>query len=174
MMTISSSFRSQILSLRSLRTYGFAAVFIAGNLLLPQLCHLMPDGGKIFLPIYFFTLVASYKFGIKVGLLTAVFSPLLNHLLFGMPPLAVLPVLLVKSSLLAVAAAWIARRSCRLSVWHIAGTVLAYQLAGGCFEWLITGSFNAALQDFTWGLPGILVQVIGGWLVLKLLAAYEY
>lgn len=173
MMTISCSFHPLSLSLRSLRTYGFAAVFIAGNLLLPQLCHLLPDGGKILLPIYFFTLVASYKFGMKVGLLTAVFSPLLNYALFGMPPLAVLPVLLVKSSLLAIAAAWIANRSSRLSVGHVALAVLAYQVAGGCFEWTVTGSFEAALQDFTWGLPGVVVQVIGGWFVLKLLAGYE-
>ena len=36
---------------------GFAALFIVGNIVFPQLCHaLMPKGGLIFLPIYFFTL----------------------------------------------------------------------------------------------------------------------
>jgi hypothetical protein len=67
---------------KELRTYLFVALFVLGNLLLPQLCHLIPNGGKILLPIYFFTLIASYKFGIKVGLMTAVLSPIINSILF--------------------------------------------------------------------------------------------
>ena len=74
----------------SVKTYLLSGIFIAGNILLPQLAHLIPQGGLIFLPIYFFTLIAAYKFGLKVGLITAVFSPLINSLLFGMPMLAIL------------------------------------------------------------------------------------
>ena len=107
-------------------------------MLLPQLCHLMPDGGKIFLPIYFFTLIASYKFGLKVGILTAVLSPLCNHLLFGMPPAGMLPVLLVKSTLLALVGAIVADRSQRVSLLHVAAVVVAFPLmyrsARGAFE----------------------------------------
>ena len=65
-MMIVSQFRQLNLSVVNVRTYLFAVLFVGGNMLLPQLCHLMPDGGKIFLPIYFFTLIASYKFGLKV------------------------------------------------------------------------------------------------------------
>ncbi|MDL2262775.1 ECF transporter S component, partial [Bacteroidales bacterium OttesenSCG-928-I21] len=89
------------LSYRESRTYLFALLFIAGNIVLPQICHLVPDGGLTWLPIYFFTLIASYKYGLRVGLLTAVLSPVINHLLFGMPVVSLLPVILVKSSLLA-------------------------------------------------------------------------
>ena len=60
--------------LNELKTYLFVFLFVAGNIILPQLCHLIPDGGKMFLPIYFFTLIASYKYGVKVGLMTAVLS----------------------------------------------------------------------------------------------------
>ena len=77
--------------LNELKTYLFVLLFVAGNIILPQLCHLIPDGGKMFLPIYFFTLVASYKYGVKVGLMTAVLSPIINSLLFGMPAFALLP-----------------------------------------------------------------------------------
>lgn len=168
-----TSFRAVNLTITNYRTYLFALLFIAGNVLLPQLCHLLPDGGKVWLPIYFFTLIASYKFGIKVGLLTALLSPLFNHILFGMPPAGMLPVLLVKSTLLAVAASWIALKSRKLSLWHVALVVVAYQLAGGMAEWGISGSLSAALQDFRLGFPGMLLQVLGGWLVLKMLAKYE-
>ena len=67
------------------RTYLMAALFIAGNMALPQLFHLIPQGGITWLPIYFFTLICAYKFGWKVGLLTAILSPIINSLLFGMP-----------------------------------------------------------------------------------------
>jgi len=67
------------------KTYLMAALFIAGNMALPQLFHLIPQGGITWLPIYFFTLIGAYKFGWKVGLLTAVLSPVINSLLFGMP-----------------------------------------------------------------------------------------
>lgn len=76
------------------RTYLMAALFIAGNMALPQLFHLIPQGGITWLPIYFFTLIGAYKFGWKVGLLTAVLSPVINSLLFGMPLPAVLPAIL--------------------------------------------------------------------------------
>ena len=45
------------------RTYGFSALFIAGNILLPQLCHTIHLGGPMLLPIYFFTLIGAYKYG---------------------------------------------------------------------------------------------------------------
>lgn len=168
-----SQFRQVNFSVVNIRTYLFGVLFVAGNIVLPQLCHLIPEGGKIWLPIYFFTLIAGYKFGFKVGLLTAVFSPVCNYLWFGMPPLAVLPVLLVKSSLLAVAAAWVAQRTGKLSLLHIALVVLAYQVAGGFAEWGLTGEWEAAVQDFRLGYPGMLLQVVAGWLVLKFLAKYE-
>ena len=172
-MMIVSQFRQLNLSVVNVRTYLFAVLFVGGNMLLPQLCHLMPDGGKIFLPIYFFTLIASYKFGLKVGILTAVLSPLCNHLLFEMPPAGMLPVLLVKSTLLALVGAIVADRSQRVSLLHVAAVVVAYQVLGGIAEWLIASDLSAALQDFKIGFPGMLLQVVLGWVILKGLAKYE-
>ena len=93
------------LAYSNVKTYLFALLFVEGNIILPQLCHLVPNGGLTLLPIYFFTLIAAYKYGIRVGLLTALLSPVVNHLLFGMPPATVLPIILIKSGLLAIAAA---------------------------------------------------------------------
>ena len=45
------------LNYSNVKTYLFALLFIAGNIALPQLCHLTPYGGPTLLPIYFFTLV---------------------------------------------------------------------------------------------------------------------
>lgn len=155
------------LSAKESRTYIFAALFIAGNIILPQICHLIPEGGFIFLPIYFFTLIAAYKYGWQVGVLTAIGSPLLNHLLFGMPVLAVLPVLLIKSTLLAVSASFIADRFKKVNILLLLGVVLFYQTAGCLIESALYGSFAVGFQDFRLGLPGMALQVIGGWLILK-------
>ena len=125
---------------REAKTYLAAALFVAGNIVLPQICHLVPQGGLRWLPIYFFTLVGAYKYGWRVGLLTAVLSPAVNSALFGMPAAAMLPVILLKSVLF-----------------------------GSLGEWAWTGSAKAALQDIRIGLPGMLAQVFAGYAVLRYL-----
>ena len=151
-----------------LRTYLAAFVFIAGNIVVPQLCHLIPDGGLIFLPIYFFTLIGAFKYGWKVGLLTAILSPLVNCVLFGMPPVASLPAILVKSISLAIAAGLIGKYM-KFSIWSVVLAVLAYQLVGMTFEFLTRMDLLYALQDVRIGWPGILIQIIGGYFLLRAL-----
>jgi hypothetical protein len=152
---------------REVRTYMFALLFVVGNIVLPQLCHLFPQGGLILLPIYFFTLIAAYKFGFRVGLLTAVLSPLVNSALFGMPPAAALPIIIIKGVLLAGAAAWMANKSKGASLLALIAVVLGYQFVGGIVEWAMTGSLASAIQDWKLGWPGMLLQAIGGWLVIN-------
>lgn len=149
------------------RTYQVATLFVLGNLVLPQLFHLLPQGGVTWLPIYFFTLAGAYKYGWKVGLLTAIFSPVINSLLFGMPLPAALPAILLKSVLLAAAAGFAASRFQRISLPILLLVVLAYQVVGTLGEWAMTGDFFRALQDFRIGLPGMFLQIIGGYLVIK-------
>lgn len=147
----------------NVKTYWTASLFILGNLAMPQLFHLMPQGGMIWLPIYFFTLVGAYKYGWRVGLLTAVFSPLVNFALFGMPAMAVLPAILLKSVLLAVGAGYAASHFKKASLGLLLGVVLAYQVIGTLGEWAMIGDFGSAVQDFRIGIPGMMLQVFGGW-----------
>ena len=149
------------------KTYWTAFLFVAGNVLLPQLCHLFPLGGVRWLPIYFFTLVGAYKYGWRVGLLTAVASPWLNSALFGMPAAAVLPAIGLKSVLLAGAAGFAAARFRKASLGLLAAVVAFYQVAGTLGEWALTGSWHMAVQDFRIGLPGMAMQVVGGYALIK-------
>ena len=96
------------LSYKQSKTYLTAALFVLGNIILPQLFHLIPQGGVTWLPIYFFTLIGAYKYGWQVGILTALLSPLVNSFFFGMPAPAVLPAILLKSILLATGAGFVA------------------------------------------------------------------
>jgi hypothetical protein len=173
-MLVANSFIPISLQWSDIRAYLFALLFVFGNLLLPQLCHLIPSGGPMFLPIYFFTLIAAYKFGIKVGLLTAVLSPVLNAVLFGMPPMVALPVILVKSALLAILAAYVSSKAQKISLLYLFIIVLGYQFIGSAIEGIISQSFTAATADLTIGIPGMLLQIIAGAWLLKKMALYEY
>lgn len=154
----------------NVRTYLFALLFIVGNIALPQLCHLVPTGGPTLLPIYFFTLIAAYKYGFQVGLLTAILSPVINHLLFAMPAVTVLPAILIKSGLLAGVAALAAHHVKSVSLLALLGVVLSYQVIGTAFEWALCGDFFLAVQDFRMGIPGMLIQWFGGYALLKVIA----
>jgi len=152
------------------KTYAFAGLFVVGNIVLPQICHLFPFGGQMLLPIYFFTLIAAYKYGFVTGLLTAIASPLVNHAIFGMPATEMLPVLLIKSVLLASAAAYMAQRTKQIKLQNLLLIILFYQGIGMIAEFALTSSFIAAFQDVRLGFPGILLQLIGGFYCLKAIA----
>ncbi len=157
------------LNYNEIRTYLVAAMFVAGNIILPQLVHLIPQGGHIWLPIYLFTLIGAYKYGWKAGLLTALASPVINSFLFGMPMIGALPAIMLKSVLLALFAGITAQRTGKASILMIAAVVLGYQVAGTAGEWLMCGNLHEAISDFRIGIPGILVQIFGGWAVINYL-----
>lgn len=161
------------LPLTDVRGLLLALLFIIGNVALPQVCHLVPQGGFIFLPIYFFTLIASYKYGWRVGLLTAIASPIVNHLLFGMPTAVVMPALLIKSVILAGAASFVAKRFNKVNILLLTAVVVFYQVVGSVIESALAGSFAIGFADFRLGLPGMALQIFGGWLLLKHLSMHD-
>jgi uncharacterized membrane protein len=167
-------FRSDELSLKKIQLYTFALLFSAGNLIFPYICHSVPNGGKILLPLFFFTLIASYKFGFKTGLLTAIISPLLNNLLFGNPPSAMLFDIISKSIFLAIAASYISNKTKKISVLLLALVVLSYQFAGSLTQLIITGSFEHVYSSFIIGIPGMVLQIVFGFAILLFLKDYEF
>ena len=46
--------------------------------------------------------------------------------------------------------------------------MLAYQTVGTLGEWALAGDFRTAAQDFRLGLPGMLLQIAGGWALINL------
>lgn len=166
-MQSSTTLRLYSLEYSNVKTYMFASLFIIGNVALPQFMHLIPQGGLIWLPIYLFTLVGAYKYGWKVGLLTAIASPLVNSLLFGMPAVHSLPAIILKSVLLAIFAGMAAGKFQKASLWMLALVVLSYQTIGTLGEWIMKGDLFLAMQDFRIGVPGMLLQIFGGWVIIN-------
>jgi hypothetical protein len=154
------------LPFRAGKTYLWAAAFTLCNIALPQFFHLIPQGGIIFAPLSFVILVGAYKLGWRTGLLAALASPLINHLLFGQPVWSVLPVMALKLSLLALLAGFAAQRFGKVTLSVVLSIVLLSELLGGVGEWLLTGGIAATIADFTIGWPGLLLQIVGTCLVL--------
>ncbi len=155
------------LGFQKVQTYQIAFLFILGNVALPQLCHAVQAGGPTWLPIYFFTLIGAYKYGWRVGLLTALASPLINSMFFDMPAVAMLPAITLKSTLLALTAGYVATKFHKATLGLLTLVVLTYQVIGSLGEWALVGNLRVAMQDFQIGIPGMLLQIFGGWLVIN-------
>lgn len=87
--------------------------------------------------------------------------------MFGMPAAAELPAIILKSVLLAAAAGYAAVRFGKATLLSLLGVVLFYQVFGTIGEWAIKGDLMSACQDFRIGVPGMLLQIIGGWVVIN-------
>lgn len=149
-----------------LKTYKMALLFIVANLIFPQICHCF-GSGAVWLPIYFFTLVGAYKYGWKVGLLTALASPLASHALFGMPAGIMLPVVMARSVVLALLAGIVSSHYQRVALPLLAMVVALAFLLGGLADLMLRGDVFCAWQLQLVGIPGMLLQVFGGYVALK-------
>ena len=164
-----TSVRLYALNYDEVKTYLWATIFVACNLVLPQVFHLIPQGGIIFSPLSLVILAGAYKFGWKTGLLAAVLSPLVNHLITGMPAMAVMPVMTLKLVVLALVAGLAAQHFKTVSLPLLIGVVLVSKAIGCLGELALTGGIAATIADFTIGWPGLILQIVGAWLILKYL-----
>ncbi len=163
-----ASIRLYSLSYSEKLTYLAAALFIACNIALPQLFHLIPQGGIIFSPLSLVIMAGAYKLGWRAALLAAVASPIVNHALFGMPAADVMTLMAVKLSLLAIIAGLAAQYFKSVSLPILVGVVLTVKALEFLAEFLLTGNVAATVADFTIGWPGLLLQVLGTYAILKI------
>ena len=163
-----TSIKLYSLTYSEIRTYMMAALFVVCNIALPHLFHLIPQGGIIFSPLSLVIMAGAYKFGWRTGLIAALASPLVNHLLFGMPASNVMLLMDVKLSLLAIIAGLAAQYFKKVNLLILVGVVLATKALGFLVEFAFTGGVTATVQDFIVGWPGLLLMVFGTYALLKL------
>ncbi|MDO4211077.1 MAG: ECF transporter S component [Bacteroidales bacterium] len=156
---------TKTLTLSQSQTYMWSALFIAANIALPHLFHLIPGGGVMFLPIYFFTLIGAMRYGWQLGFLTAVMTPIVGNLIFGAPAAAMLPDMLVKGAALSLVGAFVAKKWGVKFVICLGAVVAAFVLVG-LVELPFMGAAYA-FQDFVTGLPGMAMMTLGAWLTSK-------
>ena len=73
----------------------------------------------------------------------------------------------LKLAVLALIAGFTAQHFKKVTFTLLIGVVLVSMLIGGLGELVLTGGIEATIQDITIGWPGILLQVIGAYLVCK-------
>ena len=68
------------------RKLVLTALLIAIGVVLPQAFHAIPNAGSIFLPMHIPVLIAGFAVGPLYGAFCGILTPILSHLIFGMPP----------------------------------------------------------------------------------------
>jgi hypothetical protein len=86
-----------------------------------------------------------------------------------MPATAVMPLMTVKLAVLALIAGLTAQQFKKCTLLLLIGVILATKLVGGLAELAFTGGIEATVQDFTVGWPGLLLAIVGSYLVCKYL-----
>ena len=157
-------------TLNEANLYFFWFAFTIGNLLLPMVVHSIPNGGMIFLPLFFFTLVAAYSEGLLVGTLVAISSPLINYFLTGMPMLTMLPIVLFKSVFIAVAASMVSIHFKKINLIAIISLVVTMQVMGSALEYIISGNIERAISSLQLGIPGMIIMAFAGYALLRIIA----
>ena len=157
---------------KNIEYYVFTFLFVVGNFLLPLAFHQFNLGGNVFLPIYFFILIGSYKFGFKVGLSIALLTPFVNHLMTGMPNLIMLAPVFVKGMALAFFASFLAKKIKTINLLNILSVLVLYQLTGVVFESIYFFDIIRALNNFLIAYPGLIIQLVFGYFVLRGLNKY--
>ncbi|MBN2878029.1 MAG: ECF transporter S component [Clostridia bacterium] len=75
----------------SIKFTTLAGLFIALGIVLPIAFHALPDGGKIFLPMFLPVVIGALFLPWQYALAVGVITPMLSWLITGMPPMAPLP-----------------------------------------------------------------------------------
>ncbi|HNX94607.1 MAG TPA: hypothetical protein PKL14_05555 [Holophaga sp.] len=180
-MNPSATLNAGSMGLRSPRLYIASLCLIAGNVILPALAHHIPGGGPALMPLFFFTLIAGWEFGLSCALLTALGSPLISFALTGMPrPSALMGVILSSMALGLLAVVFSplfskGRSRGGVATWGVRLVSLAAIVA--MHQALLMGlalsnGLDPALKGLVMRLPGALLQILGGCAVIGLMERF--
>jgi len=153
-----------ILTFSDLRLYVYVSLFVALDVSVPWLCHIIyPLAGPTFLPLFFFVLLAGILFGWRAGILVGMLTPLMSYGLSGMPLPPVLPRIITEAAVYGLAAGLL-RGYCRFGViTSLVGAIIAGRLAAFVLMALtldLSHSANLAWQATKMGWPGIVLQLL--------------
>lgn len=156
-----------VLTLRDYSTYLWMLAFVAGNVLGPQLCHIVPMVGKMLLPIMLFTMIAAVRFGLSCAMLTAIVSPLISSLVFGMPTGIMLAAVLMKSLVIALVFGFWRERKGTFTIWNLLALAVGVQLFCFVTEGAFMFGFATSWANLLISWPGVIIQVGACYFVLK-------
>ncbi|MFA5107464.1 MAG: ECF transporter S component [Patescibacteria group bacterium] len=160
-MSITQTLTQPTVRLTPLRWALFSASFSALAIVTPVIAHQFHLAGPIFLPMHLFVFVAALLFGWRVGLTVGVLSPLLSHVLTGMPIVGLLPLVTAELIVYGIVAGWL-KEKMNLPVWlallaaMVAGRIALIPIAA------VVGPITPVAyvaQVIRVGWPGIVIQI---------------
>ncbi|ACB85855.1 ECF transporter S component [Natranaerobius thermophilus] len=149
---------------------AFAGLFIALGVLLPIPFHIAGIAGSIFLPMHIPVLLAGFYLGGLYGLCIGMITPLISHLVTGMPPLSpipMLPIMIMELGTYGLLAGLLYNKS-RGALISLIGSMIGGRLVAGLMVWLLITVFGFQQLDYPMaylsgavvtGLPGIGLQL---------------
>lgn len=151
------------------RKITMAALCIALGVILPQLFHVIPNAGSIWLPMHLPVLIAGFVTNPLFGAIVGFITPILSSMLTSMPGPAVLPGMVCELTTYGLVAGLTysllkVKKPLKYYICLVV-TMLAGRLVGGLLNGLIfkAGSYSLSIWATTYfvtGLPGIVVQLI--------------
>jgi riboflavin transporter FmnP len=145
------------------------ALFLALAVVLPVGFHAFGIGGRVFLPMHFPVLLAGFLVGPYSGLAVGLMSPLISHLITGMPPTYAVPLMSLELTLYGLVAG-LAYRRLRLNIYialiaaMIVGRImfgLGLFILGMFMELPYTATvFFSTAGPILAGLPGMIAQLV--------------
>jgi niacin transporter len=156
----------------SVKKMVLTALFIAIGIILPLAFHSLPYGlgGRAILPMHIPVLLAGLICGAPFGLIAGIATPLLSHLITGMPPSVFLGAMTVELAAYGAAAGLLMRF---VPVKHfyaktyisLIGAMLIGRVIYGAVNGLIFSAGEYSTQMwitamFVTALPGIVIQII--------------
>ena len=161
---IKYNFLSTIDYLKLKTLFIYFTIFIFCNLTFSMICHLIPNGGRIFVPIYFFTLIGSYLLGWKAGIIISLMSISTNHILLGMPDDNMIMIVLIKTITISLITALINKDNILTTLLKI---ILLYQLISIIIDLFITNNINIVISNLINQIPGLIIQLFIGYIIIK-------
>jgi len=145
------------------------ALFLALAVVLPVGFHAFGIAGRVFLPMHFPVLLAGFLVGPYSGLTVGLMSPLISHLITGMPPAYAVPLMSLELPLYGLVAG-LAYQKLRLNVYvalvaaMIVGRImfgLGLFILGMFMELPYTATiFFSTAGPILAGLPGMIAQIV--------------
>lgn len=132
------------------------AALLTFSILVPYLMHFIPvtgsPAGAVLLPIFIAPFVAAVFFRWHTAVITALLTPILNHLITGNPVFGIVGILTFELVLFVIASSLLLRTK----VFKFASAPLAI-IISMLLGQVLFNSFNNFVSVFTTGIPGVII-----------------
>lgn len=161
-----------------------SAILVAIGIVLPMAFHMIPNAGRVFLPMHLPVLIAGFVVGPWYGFAVGLITPMLSSLLTSMPPYAILPAMTLELGVYGLCTGLFVKKfNVKNNTAKIYAVLITSMLLGRVASGLVNGFIIRAGKysmqmwitgSFVTALPGICIQLVVVPLVVNALIKAGY